>query len=173
MLFRSMSLSRRIILLAALVLGLAAARAAEAGSPPLDVLLRLTGTDLAASPAVKAAVDRALQSYRGQPAFLELVRAFNRTDQAEGLLELAAARADESVGAEAVQRVIDDGGVDALRSALAGANGTALVRALGNVADAAATDLLQGVMLDGKRPEAFRLEAVRALARTEIGRAHV
>ena len=95
-----------------LVLGLAAARAAEAGSPPLDVLLRLTGTDLAASPAVKAAVDRALQSYRGQPAFLELVRAFNRTDQAEGLLELAAARADESVGAEAVQRVIDDGGVD-------------------------------------------------------------
>ena len=101
-----MSLSRRIILLAALVLGLAAARAAEAGSPPLDVLLRLTGTDLAASPAVKAAVDRALQSYRGQPAFLELVRAFNRTDQAEGLLELAAARADESVGAEAVQRVI-------------------------------------------------------------------
>ena len=123
-----MSLSRRIILLAALVLGLAAARAAEAGSPPLDVLLRLTGTDLAASPAVKAAVDRALQSYRGQPAFLELVRAFNRTDQAEGLLELAAARADESVGAEAVQRGIDDGGVDALRSALAGANGTALVQ---------------------------------------------
>jgi putative heme-binding domain-containing protein len=144
-----------------------ATSAAEA--PPLDVLLRLKGTDLAASPAVKAAVDRALQAYRGQPPFLELVRAFNRTDQAEGLLELAAARADESVGAEAVQRVIDDGGVDALRSALAGAGGTALVRALGNVADTVATELLQGVMLDGARPEPFRLEAVRALARTEAG----
>lgn len=164
-----MSSGRPIVTLVCL-LGLFVIPVASAADvPPLDVLLRLKGTELANSPAVKNAVDRALLAYRGQPALLELVRAFNRTDQAEALLELAAARADESVGAEALQRVLDDGGADAIRQALSGISGPALVRALGNVADAAGPELLLPVMLDAKLADAQRADAARALARSEAG----
>jgi putative heme-binding domain-containing protein len=138
-------------------------------APPIDVLLRLKGTNLDSSPAVKAALDRALLAYRGQPPFLELVRAFNLTDRADGLIELAVAHPDDSTGAEALQRVIEDGGVDAIKQAMAGPGGSALVRALGNVADASVPELLQPVMLDTKAPETLRLDAVRALAHSESG----
>ncbi len=150
-------------------IGATGLRTSAADAPPLDVLLRLKGTELAASPAVKAAVDRALLAYRGKPPFLELVRAFDLTDQADGLIVLAVAGPDDSTGAEALQRVIDDGGLDAIRQALAGPGGSALVRALGNVAADSVPELLQPVMLDGKAPEAIRLDAVRALAHSEAG----
>jgi putative heme-binding domain-containing protein len=161
-------------LVLALVLAFASARAAEGSAPaapavPIDVLLRLKGTDLEANAVVRNALARALEATRGTPPFLELVRGFNLTDQAPGLIELAVARADESAGAEALQRVLDDGGAEALRAALAGPNGSALVRALGNVADAAVPELLEPVALDAKAPEALRLDAVRALAHSEAG----
>ncbi len=155
------------LILAALWGGLVSTFAADA--PPIDVLLRLKGTNLDSSPAVKAALDRALQAYRGQPPFLELVRAFNLTDRADGLIALAVAHPDDSTGAEALQRVIEDGGLDAIKQAMAGSGGSALVRALGNVADASVPELLQPVMLDAKAPEALRLDAVRALAHSEAG----
>jgi putative heme-binding domain-containing protein len=142
--------------------------------PPLDILLRLKGTNLATSPAVKAAVDRALQAYRGQPQFLELVRAFDLTDQTSGLIDLAVAHPDDSTGAEALQRVIDDGHLFTLEEILGGPTlitprGTALVRALGNVANAAVPEMLQGVVMWDKLPEEVRLNAVRSLIRSEAG----
>lgn len=151
------------------VCGMRISAADAPAAPPIDVLLRLKGTNLDSSPAVKAALDRALVAYRGQPPFLELVRAFNLTDRADGLIVLAVAHPDDSTGAEALQRVIEDGGLDAIKQAMAGAGGSALVRALGNVADASVPELLQPVMLDAKAPEALRLDAVRALAHSEAG----
>lgn len=163
-------------IIAAMFAGQALVRAAEsaegagpAPAVPIDILLRLKGTDLSANAAVRNALNRALEATRGTPPFLELVRGFNLTDQAPGLIELAIARADESAGAEALQRVIDDGGLDAIKKALGGPGSSALVRALGNVADTAGPELLLPVMLDAQTPEALRLEVVRALARSEGG----
>jgi putative heme-binding domain-containing protein len=146
------------------------ARAADApAAPPIDVLMRLKGVDLATNPAVRAALNRALAATRGTPPFLELVRAFNLTDQSAGLIDLALAHADDSTGAEALQRVIEDGGTDALREALAGPRAAAVAQALGNVSDESAPALLAPVLADGRRELAVRQAALRALVRSEAG----
>lgn len=147
----------------------APADAAAKAPPRLDVLLRLKGVDLAANPAVRAALDRGLAATRGTPQFLELVRAFNLKDQAPGLIALAVAHPDESAGAEALQRALEDGGLEAIRAELGGPDASSLVRALGNAADASAVSLLTRLVTDTAKALSLRQAAVRSLARSEAG----
>lgn len=137
-------------------------------APRIEVLLRLPKA-MATNPAVRPTLDRALESTRGRPEFLELVRHFELSDQSAGLIDLAIAHADDSTGAEALQSVLAAGGLDALREGLAGPQAAALAQALGNVSDESVPALLTPLVAQGSRELAVRQAAVRALVRTETG----
>lgn len=155
----------------ALVLGAGAAQAAEPAPPAaarIDVLMRMENAD---NPAVRAALNRALDATRGTPQFLELVRHFSLTDQSAGLIDLAIAHADDSAGAEALQYVIESDGIEALKQSLKGPRAAAVVQALENVSDESVPAMLAPILADGARELTVRRAAVRALARTETGAA--
>lgn len=137
-------------------------------APRLDVLMRLPNAD---NPAVRTALNRALDATRGTPQFLELVRHFNLTDQSAGLIDLAIAHADDSAGAEAVQYVIESVGLEALGQALKGPRAAAVSQALGNVSDESIPSLLTPIVTEASRELPVRQAAVRALVRTETGAA--
>ena len=73
--------------------------------------------DLESNPALRAAVLRVLEGTRGTAAFVELVRDFRLEGQETGLLEVAAALASESAGAEAVRLLLSAGQEERLRAA--------------------------------------------------------
>ncbi len=146
--------------------GIQAAETAAPAAPRIDVLMRLQNAE---NPAVRAALDRGLESTRGTPQFLELVRHFNLTDQSAGLIDLAMAHADDSAGAEALQYVIESDGLEALKQALTGPRAAAVAQALGNVSDESVPALLTPLVTAASRELAVRQAAVRALVRTETG----
>ena len=101
--------SRRPGLIALAVLGIIAPFASDGGqvSAALEAVRRLKGMDLDANPALKAAVLRVVETTRGTPPFVELVRDFKLTDQEAGLIEVAEKFPGESAGAEAVRLLFD------------------------------------------------------------------
>src|SRR5579862_3151714 len=55
----------------------------------VEALQRLKGIDLEANPTLKAAVLKVLESTRGTPQFVEIVREFNLKGQSPALLDFA------------------------------------------------------------------------------------
>src|SRR5689334_15156496 len=78
----------------------------------LEALSRLKGIDLEANPAVKAAVMKVLESVKGTPQFVELVRDFQIKDQNPALVEIAINNSTNSTGVEAARLVIENNGLD-------------------------------------------------------------
>ncbi len=140
----------------------------------LEVLQRLKGMDIEASPALKGAVLRVLESTRGTAQFVEIVRDFSLTGQEAGLLEVAVNLPGESAGADAVRVLLKAGGASALEAALADTGGEAgrrlaLVRALANALDPAGVSLLVGMLTHATSDGAIKSAAVHGLAGSEAG----
>lgn len=148
--------------------------AAEAGglNPALEVLQRLKGMDLEANPALKGAVIRVLETTRGTPAFVEIVRDFKVTGQGDGLLEVAAKHPEEEAGVSALRLLVETEGVERLRVAVSEADGSrreALVRAVARTADPRVEPLLAEAVADDRASGPSRAAAIRGLAQTESG----
>jgi putative heme-binding domain-containing protein len=138
-------------------------------SVAIEALKRLKGVDFEANPALKAAANKLIESAKGTPQFVELVRELNLTNQQPSLLQFAMQHPRETAGVEALRLVLRDPNPELLRAALRGSNAASLVEALGNAAENAAVPWLAPLLDDPPRDLALRKQTVHALAQTREG----
>jgi putative heme-binding domain-containing protein len=143
------------------------ALAAEPNMVAIEALQRLKGMDLEANPAIKSAVLKVLETTRGLPQFVEIVRDFNIKGQSAELLAFAASNPTNSLGIDALRLAVAESGTAALT------NSPGLIEAMGNSADKQFVLFLSAALDDGKSPVETRKAAVKALAQTEEGSAHI
>ena len=73
----------------------------------VETLLRLKRYDVSGNEKWKAAVGRHLQTIKGTPPYLDLVKAFGVTDAIPDLLELAISSHAETIGVNAASVLLD------------------------------------------------------------------
>jgi len=135
----------------------------------VEALKRLKGIDLESNPALKLAVLKVLESTKGTPQFVELVREFKIKGQSRALLAFAIEHPEETAGADAIRLVLGEGDLPLIEAALQTAQDGKLIKVLGNTGAKEVVPLLENVAADPKRDAGMRVEAVRALAQTHEG----
>lgn len=140
---------------------------AQGNSVAVEALSRLKGMDLESNPSLKAAVLKVLETTRGTAQFVEIVRDFKIKGQAAELLAFAAANPTNSTGVDALRLAVAETGVNGLT------NSQGLIEAMGNTADKQFIPFLSAALDDAKSPIETRKAAVKALAQTEEGAAHI
>jgi putative heme-binding domain-containing protein len=138
----------------------------------LEALKRLKDVDLDANPALKKAVLKVLDSARGTPQFVEIVRDFDIQGQTPALLELALQNPDNVTGVDALRLILDREGADLVKQTLQETDAAAavqLVQGLGNTGEKRVIPLLKPLLSDADREPQVRKEAVRALAKLKEG----
>src|SRR5690242_20241440 len=120
----------KILQFALLSLLLAAPASVFANADPavaLEALSRLKGMDLEANPALKAAVIKVMNSLKGTPQFVELVRDFKIQDQSPALVEYAIHNPTNSAAADAIRLLAENKQLDLLAPELKGTNAAPLL----------------------------------------------
>src|SRR6476620_7481287 len=141
---------------------------AQADATQIEALSRLKDVDLEANPALKAAVIKVLDKTKGTPQFVEIVRYFNLKDQTKELVDFAAKHPTDSTGVEALRIAFAEAGAAALQPISLG-----LIQAMGNSSEKQFVPLLTPILDDSKQSSDVRKAAVKALAQTEDGAAHI
>lgn len=144
----------------------------SSSSAALETVRRLKGMDFEANPALKAALMRVVDTTRGTPDFVELVRDFQLTGQIEGLLDVASRHPEAGAGADAVRMAVAEGGVEAVRGALQKAEAglrLGLLKAVGSAAEVRLNPVLVETVRSDAHSAEERAVAVRGLARSEAG----
>ena len=163
------------LVLAAAVFAIDAAEpGTERSSIAVEALRRLKGIDLEANPSIKAAVLKVLDSTKGTPDFVEIVRDFKLKDQSPALLELALRNATNTTGADAARLVLENGGADLFEKTFKSADTNSAISAavvLGAVGGKQIVSLLQGIVMDAQRDLGLRKQALKSLAGTHEGAA--
>lgn len=139
----------------------------------LEALSRLKGMDLEANPALKTAVLRVLDSIKGSPQFVEVVRDFKIKGQEQALLEFALLHPSETAGAEAGRLILEtDPGLALVSDALKSPPPERAISAaelLGNTKDKRGIELLKSVIERDESDLRVRKRAAEALAQTQEG----
>lgn len=141
----------------------------------LEALNRLKGMDLESNPALKGAVLRVLESVKGSPQFVEIVRDFKISGQERSLLEFAVRRPSDSMGAEAGRMLLStDKGLALLSENLNSSPAMIAMKTaefLGNTGDKRAISLLETLVTNDSLEMDVRKQAVNALAQFQDGAA--
>jgi putative heme-binding domain-containing protein len=137
----------------------------------VEALSRLKGMDLESNPAIKAAVLRVLETTRGTPQFVEIVRDFQIQGQNDALLEFAVAHPESPAAVEALRVILASDETGRLREALSGEQAAALVLPLGKMADRSVLPLLESLLDGSAHSLEVRKGAVRGLAQSQEGAA--
>ncbi|MFP6619726.1 MAG: hypothetical protein VB877_10305, partial [Pirellulaceae bacterium] len=138
----------------------------------VETLLRLEGYDLESNARAKSAVLRHLKRQQGKAEYVKLARHFQLKETVPGLVELALARADETVGAEAVSLVVKFDALKQMRLVVDGKHperAASALQALGHVDDRSVRAYLKSLVSDSSRSRAVRNGAARSLGRTRLG----
>ncbi|HSU52627.1 MAG TPA: PVC-type heme-binding CxxCH protein [Candidatus Dormibacteraeota bacterium] len=151
----------------------------KAGAPAapkeiaFEALSRLKNYDLNSNGGVKAAVLKMLESVRGTPEFLELVREFKIPNQETGLVQLAEKEPFDGANVEAVRYLLRGHDASQIKHALDGRNAGTVVRALAGTGAKEMVPLLTPIVSDTNRPVTVRKLAVEALAQVRDGAAEL
>jgi putative heme-binding domain-containing protein len=151
-----------------LALNLGASALAQVDQTQIEALARLKDVDLEANPALKGAVLKVLEKTRGTPQFVEIVRDFNLKGEAKELVDFASKHPTDSIGVQALRLAFAESGASALEPVSLG-----LIQAMGNASEKQFVPVLTPIVEDAKQPAENRKAAVKALAQTEDGAAHV
>ncbi|MBI2946675.1 MAG: c-type cytochrome [Verrucomicrobia bacterium] len=138
----------------------------------IEALSRLEPQQVHANPKLKDALLKVLEATRGTARFVELVRKFQVKDQSRGLLDFVLSSSDASACADAVRLILEDRGVDLVRSTLSGTNTAAAIKlaeACGHVSGMQGVPLLEPLLADSAREPALRKRAVQSLAQSQEG----
>lgn len=141
---------------------------AQQNSVAIETLSRLKGIDLEVNPSLKTAVLKVLDTTKGTPQFVEIVRDFKLKGQADELLKFALAHPGDSTGVEAFRLAAAEKGADKL-----GPISAPMVELMGNSGDKEFASILKPAVEDSKLPVETRKAAVKALAQSEDGAAHI
>lgn len=132
-----------------------------------EALSRLKGS---ADPAVVKALGSALDSAKGTPQFIELVRDFGATGQSKAVLEAGLKYASDPLAADAVKLLLSDAdGEKLVDGALAGTDAIPLVNLLATSGSGRALGKVTALVTDSNGNGEARKAAVHALARTPAG----
>ncbi|MGV3485143.1 MAG: PVC-type heme-binding CxxCH protein [Planctomycetaceae bacterium] len=136
-------------------------------------LERMNGSGYADQPMIQAVVNRYVESRKGTPEYLKLVKQFRPEGHQSALLELALAQGDDTASVEAM-RMLAQGpqGPGLIRNALESNQGAAmlrLIRLLGMLGTDRASKSLMEVAANAELPYDARAEAVRGLAKSNLG----
>jgi putative membrane-bound dehydrogenase-like protein len=136
-----------------------------------EIVSRFDRADFDANPTVKAAVLTAVNSVKGKPEFVNLVREFNLKGQNPALLEVAVQHPADQSGVEAMRLVLASGDLSQLRELLERTNSETVraIEAAGNTRENEVTPLLLPLVTAANGDTAVRRQAVRSLARTQEG----
>ncbi len=135
-----------------------------------EALQRLSHTDAAGSPEVKAATEHLLAGARGTPRLLDLVRDFKIKGQGAALLEVAIKNPTDASAVEAVRAALaEPDAAKLVGAALAQPGGTKLIELLGANADRGGLGILLGLVSEPNADIALRIASVQALARSPKG----
>ncbi|MDX1951918.1 MAG: c-type cytochrome [Verrucomicrobiota bacterium] len=156
-------------IMAGMLLNIPAHENASKNAVAIEALSRLKGIDLEANPAVKKAVVKTLDSVRGTPEYVQLIKDFNLKEQEAGLLETALLNATNSVGVDAIRLLAAQANNELLGTALKGSNGAALALIMGNAAEKQFVPLLVESVQSAGQPNQTRVAATKALSQTEPG----
>jgi putative heme-binding domain-containing protein len=157
----------RVFLVCALCL-LCGEAFAQQNTVAIEALSRLKGMDLEANPALKGAVLKVLETTKGTPQFVELVRDFKLKGQADELLAFATAHPSDSTGVEAFRLAVAEKGPNNF-----GIISPALIQLMGNTEEKEFVPILKPLIEDPKQSAEIRKAAVKALAQTEEGASHI
>lgn len=144
-----------------------------------EALNRLKGFDVSKNEAQKAALNRVLDSLKGQPQFLTLVEKFTVADRYPDLLGLAITKPDDQIGIDAIRVLLDKNQKEMIIALLwlakpqespkTARHMLALATALSNTGDARAAELLIPVVEGKDFPADMRRQAIRGATRTKAG----
>jgi putative membrane-bound dehydrogenase-like protein len=132
-----------------------------------EALMRLKGNK---APEVTQALGGALSRAKGTAGFVDLVRDFGVTGQAEALLETAIAIGNDPAAVEAMKLVLNDPAWESIvTGALDGPNAAAVLNLLGASASGRGLGQLTAIIRNPQGKPELRKAAVQALARTQAG----
>jgi len=137
----------------------------------IEALSRLKGMDLEANPSLKTAVLKVVETTRGTPMFVELVRDFKLTGQEAGLLEVIEQQPGDSLAAEAARMLLAEPGLLTIIRGLKSPGALTLVQALGNAGERSCLPVLSPLLADEKRDPLVRKAVVKALSQIQEGAA--
>jgi len=127
--------------------------------------------DLEANPSLKTAVLKVVETTRGTPMFVELVRDFKLTGQEAGLLEVIEQQPGDSLAAEAARMLLAEPGLLTIIRGLKSPGALTLVQALGNAGERSCLPVLSPLLADEKRDPLVRKAVVKALSQIQEGAA--
>ncbi len=139
-----------------------------------EALARLRNFDPKNNTEHMTVVKKLLESSRGTPQFVDLVRRFDIEDEEEGVYEVLLAEATTSAGVRAVQWLLDNERDHRFNVVLYGGRddiAIKLIHALGNAGDERTLRFLVPAVTDEERDIAVLGQAARALVRTKRGAA--
>ncbi|MBC7819330.1 MAG: c-type cytochrome, partial [Planctomycetaceae bacterium] len=144
-----------------------------------EALNRLKGFDVSKNEPQKAALNRILDSLKGQPQFVTLVEKFNVTDRYNDLLALAIEKPDDQIGIDAIRVLLNKEQQKLFAAALLFGKPTdkpevkratlALATVLSNSGDGRAAQLLLPVVESREHPADVRRQAIKGATRTKPG----
>ncbi len=136
-------------------------------------LERVDGGDYLSQPAIRAAVDRYINSRKGTPDYLKLVKKFRGGGSDSTLVEVALATGDDSSSVEAVKMLMQaPSGAASIRKALEAnpdEGALRLIKLMGLLGTDRAGKSLVEVASNAELPYDQRAEAVRGLAKNNSG----
>ncbi|MEC8973807.1 MAG: c-type cytochrome [Verrucomicrobiota bacterium] len=159
----------------ALAVGLAIAWPSAASAQTnlqLEALKRLKNLDLESNPALKKIVLQHLETSKGKPAFVEIVRDFKLNGHEAELIRFAQAHAKKSIGVEAIRLALTEPGLKLVADAVNGTDPNAALattEALANAQSPKTEPILLHAVVDNTKPLALRIVAVNGLAKAKTG----
>ena len=135
-----------------------------------EALKRLRNTGYKDKPEVKAALETALASAKGKPAYIEMVEDFGVTGKNAEVLEAALGDIKDPRALDAVKLLLKQPeGRQLLGDTLAGKDSATLIALLGASGDKAAIKLLTDILTNAQKDAAARAGAVKALSLSAAG----
>jgi len=144
-----------------------------------EALNRLKGFDVSKNQQQKAALNRVLDSLKGQPQFVTLVEKFSVADRYNDLLLLAIEKPDDQIGIDAIRVLLNKEQQNLFAAALLFGKPTdkpevqratlALATVLSNSGDGRAAQLLLPVVESREHSADVRRQAIKGATRTKPG----
>lgn len=138
----------------------------------LEALKRLKNLDIESNPALKKVVLNILESAKGKPAFIEIVRDFKLKGHEDELIRFAQTYPNKSLGVEAMRLAITEKGLNLITTNINNYKPKILeatTLALANTLSPKAEPILLKILKDNKKAFSTRKIAVNGLANTKSG----
>ena len=140
------------------------------------VLRHLDVKTVKQSPVARNVLKEVIVSLRGTPEYIEMVKKYEAREENPGLLDLAIAESDKSLGRNAAGLLLQLGGGKLAWQTIQGSDtskSNKLLAALGGVGSKESLDMLQTITVSDKYPMELRKVAASRLGRSWNGEEHV